>query len=63
MGLVEDALEGGVPRVLLGLGFAVAAPIVLPAVSAGARPLAKSLKAISPSQAAFASWSRKPVSR
>ena len=43
MGVVEDALEGGVPRVIVGLGLAVAAPIVLPAVSAGARPLAKSL--------------------
>jgi hypothetical protein len=43
MGVVEDAMEGGVPRVLVGLGLAVAAPIVLPAVSAGARPLAKSL--------------------
>jgi hypothetical protein len=43
MGLVEDALEGGMPRVLLGLGVAVAAPIVLPAVANGVRPIAKTV--------------------
>jgi hypothetical protein len=43
MGLVEDALEGGVPGVLLGLGLAVAAPVVLPAVANGVRPVAKTV--------------------
>jgi hypothetical protein len=43
MSLIEDALEGGVPRVALGLGLVVAAPVVLPAVAAGARPVAKTL--------------------
>ena len=41
MGLIEDAFEGGPSRVILGLGLAVAAPVVLPAVASGVRPIAK----------------------
>jgi hypothetical protein len=43
MALLDDALKGGVPRALLKVGVALAAPIVLPALAIGARPLAKTL--------------------
>jgi hypothetical protein len=43
MALFDDMLKGGVPGVLLGVGVALAAPILLPAAAAGARPLAKAL--------------------
>ncbi len=39
MALLEDGLTGAVPTVLIGLGIAVAAPILLPATAAGLRPL------------------------
>lgn len=43
MEILEDGIGGGVPRLLAGLGVMVAAPVVLPAVAAGVRPLARSL--------------------
>jgi len=43
MALFDDMLKGGLPGVLLGLGVALAAPVLLPAAAAGARPLAKAL--------------------
>jgi hypothetical protein len=43
MALMDDGLKGAVPSILVVLGVAVAAPIVLPAVAAVSRPLAKTL--------------------
>jgi hypothetical protein len=43
MGLFDDGLKSSVPSILVVLGVALAAPIVLPAVAAVSRPLAKSL--------------------
>jgi hypothetical protein len=43
MALMDDGLKGAVPGILVILGVAMAAPIVLPAVAAVSRPLAKSL--------------------
>ena len=43
MGLFDDGLKTSVPSILVVLGVALAAPIVLPAVAAVSRPLAKSL--------------------
>jgi hypothetical protein len=43
MALVEDIFKGGVPGILVGVGIALAAPILLPAAATGARPLAKAL--------------------
>jgi hypothetical protein len=43
MALFDDGLKGSVPSILVVLGVAMAAPIVLPAVAAVSRPLAKSL--------------------
>jgi Protein of unknown function (DUF5132) len=43
MALLEDLFKGGVPGILVGVGVALAAPIVLPAAATGARPLAKAL--------------------
>ena len=43
MGLFDDGLKTSVPSILVVLGVAMAAPIVLPAVAAVSRPLAKSL--------------------
>ncbi|MHB9075463.1 MAG: DUF5132 domain-containing protein [Desulfobaccales bacterium] len=43
MALMEDGLKGAVPSILVVLGVAMAAPIVLPAVAAVSRPLAKTL--------------------
>jgi Protein of unknown function (DUF5132) len=43
MALFNDALKGRVPNALIGVGVALAAPIVLPALAVGARPLAKTL--------------------
>jgi hypothetical protein len=43
MALMDDGLKGAVPSILVVLGVAMAAPIVLPAVAAVSRPLAKSL--------------------
>lgn len=43
MALFDDGLKGSVPSILVVLGVALAAPIVLPAVAAVSRPLAKTL--------------------
>ncbi len=43
MALLEDGLKGMMPNVLIGVGIALAAPILLPATAAGIRPLAKTL--------------------
>jgi hypothetical protein len=43
MGAFDDGLKGTVPSLLVILGVALAAPIVLPAVAAVSRPLAKTL--------------------
>jgi hypothetical protein len=43
MALLDDMLKGGLPGVLVGVGVALAAPVLLPAAAAGARPLAKVL--------------------
>jgi hypothetical protein len=43
MALMGDGLKGAVPSILVVLGVAMAAPIVLPAVAAVSRPLAKTL--------------------
>jgi hypothetical protein len=43
MALLDDMLKGGLPGVLVGLGVALAAPVLLPAAAAGVRPLAKAL--------------------
>lgn len=40
---VSDNLKGAVPSILVVVGVALAAPIVLPAVAAVSRPLAKTL--------------------
>ena len=42
MAIFEDITKGPVP-VLLGLGVAMAAPSVIPALASGLRPLAKAL--------------------
>ena len=42
MGLFEDALKGSWSAALVGVGVALVAPTVLPAVGAALRPLAKS---------------------
>jgi hypothetical protein len=43
MALFDGMLKGGVPGVLVGLGVALAAPVLLPAAATGVRPLAKAL--------------------
>jgi Protein of unknown function (DUF5132) len=43
MALLDDMLKGGLPGVLVGVGVALAAPVLLPAATAGVRPLAKAL--------------------
>ncbi|MEW6659362.1 MAG: DUF5132 domain-containing protein [Thermodesulfobacteriota bacterium] len=43
MGLFEDGLKGSSGSILVILGVALAAPIVLPAVASISRPLAKTL--------------------
>lgn len=43
MGLMDNGIKGAVPLVLVGLGVVVAAPLVLPAVAAVSRPVAKTL--------------------
>jgi hypothetical protein len=40
---MDRGLKGAVPSILVVLGVALAAPIVLPAVAAVSRPLAKTL--------------------
>ena len=43
MALFDDVVKGWGPSVLIGVGLALAAPIILPAIGAVARPLAKEL--------------------
>ena len=43
MAILDSGLKGTVPSILVVLGVALAAPIVLPAVAAVSRPLAKTL--------------------
>jgi hypothetical protein len=43
MALFDDVLKSWGPSVLIGVGVALAAPILLPAAATGARPLAKTL--------------------
>jgi hypothetical protein len=43
MAILDNGLKGKVPSILVVLGVALAAPIVLPAVAAVSRPLAKTL--------------------
>ena len=43
MALFEDGLKGSTGSILVILGVALAAPIVLPAVASVSRPLAKAL--------------------
>ncbi|MHB8066543.1 MAG: DUF5132 domain-containing protein [Desulfobaccales bacterium] len=43
MALLEDGIKGAFPSILVILGVALAAPIVLPAVASVSRPLAKTL--------------------
>ena len=43
MALLEDGLSGSTKSILIILGVALAAPIVLPAVASISRPLAKAL--------------------
>lgn len=43
MALLEDGLSGSTKSILVILGVALAAPIVLPAVASISRPLAKTL--------------------
>ncbi len=41
MALLNDALEGSFPLVLVGIGAALLAPVVAPALGSVAKPLAK----------------------
>jgi hypothetical protein len=43
MGTFDEGFKGAVPSILVVMGVALAAPIVLPAVAAVSRPLAKTL--------------------
>jgi uncharacterized protein (UPF0254 family) len=43
MGFVEDMTKGSLTSVLVGVGAALVAPAVLPALISGLRPLAKAL--------------------
>ncbi len=43
MAVLDNGLKGAVPSILVVLGVALAAPIILPAVAAVSRPLAKTL--------------------
>ena len=43
MGMFEDMGKGNMATVLVGLGVAMVAPTVLPALASGLRPLAKAL--------------------
>jgi hypothetical protein len=43
MALWDDALKGSFPTILVGIGVALAAPILLPAAAAGLRPLTKTM--------------------
>jgi len=41
MSLVKDSLKGTMPSILIGMGVALAAPFILPAVAMVMRPVAK----------------------
>lgn len=43
MAFLEDLAKGSVSSILVGVGVALAAPIVLPAVASGFRPVAKAV--------------------
>jgi uncharacterized protein DUF5132 len=43
MALFDDVVKGWGPSILIGVGLALAVPIILPAIGAVARPLAKEL--------------------
>jgi len=43
MALLEDGISVSIPTVLVGVGVALAAPILLPVTAGGLRPLAKTL--------------------
>jgi hypothetical protein len=43
MALFEDITKGPISTVLIGIGVAMVAPAVIPAVASGLRPLAKAL--------------------
>ena len=43
MAVSDNGLKGAVPSILVVLGVVLAAPIILPAVAAVSRPLAKTL--------------------
>jgi hypothetical protein len=43
MATFDEGLKGAVPSILVVVGVALAAPLVLPAVAAVSRPLAKTL--------------------
>ncbi len=43
MATFDEGLKGAVPSILVIMGVALAAPLVLPAVAAVSRPLAKTL--------------------
>ena len=43
MALMEDLTKGAGGSVLLGLGIAIAAPVLLPALATGLRPLVKAV--------------------
>jgi hypothetical protein len=43
MALFEDLTKGGLSTLLIGVGAAIVAPTVLPALASGLRPMAKAL--------------------
>jgi hypothetical protein len=43
MALLDEGLGGWIPTALIGIGVALAAPILLPAAASGFRPLAKTV--------------------
>jgi hypothetical protein len=43
MAFIEDVTKGSMATVLVGIGVALAAPTVLPALASGLRPLAKAV--------------------
>ncbi len=43
MALLDEGLGGWIPTALIGVGVALAAPILLPAAASGFRPLAKTV--------------------
>ena len=43
MAIWDNGLKGSLPTILIGVGVALAAPILLPAAAAGLRPLTKTL--------------------